>query len=163
MNVMSAVSDGSPPGPGPNPASASAPALGAALPAMVEAPSISTALIKKRKSGYYADFHSLVQSSSPYRYLDENEVVEKYLPEGTFFFCLLGVIVKRNPVDQNLQRDEIVLHGKCISNVGVEIASNLYDGQTVFSKLDKQPNRDIFTDLSRCVGPKWFSRRPIQL
>ena len=34
----------------------------------------------------YADFHSLVQSSSPYRYLDENEVVEKYLPEGTFFF-----------------------------------------------------------------------------
>ena len=48
MNVMSAVSDGSPPGPGPgpNPASASAPALGAALPAMVEAPSISTALIR---------------------------------------------------------------------------------------------------------------------
>ena len=59
MNVMSAVSDDSPPGPGPgpgpNPASASAPALGAALPAMVEAPSISTALIKKRKSGYLVE------------------------------------------------------------------------------------------------------------
>ena len=56
---MSAVSDDSPPGPGPgpgpNPASASAPALGAALPAMVEAPSISTALIKKRKSGYLVE------------------------------------------------------------------------------------------------------------
>ena len=108
----------------------------------------------------YGDFIDLVQRSSPYRILEEGENVDNYLPEGTFYLCILGVIVKRNPAGaQVFDRDDIVLSCKCISSFGIEIDTQLFHGTAIFSKIEKTPSRTIFVDFSNCVGGKWFIRR----
>lgn len=80
----------------------------------------------------YVELNDLVQRCCPYRLLEEGETVENYLPNGVFYVCILGVIVKRNPAGtQVFDREDISLWCKCISSFGTVIDTKLFHGTTV--------------------------------
>ena len=83
------------------------------------------------------------------------------VPEGAYYFSLLGVVCLSIPSNGNasFQYENLALICKVISSIGVLLDENMFDAVAVMTRIAKYPSRDIFIDLQDMSGNYvWFNR-----
>ena len=110
----------------------------------------------------YADTISYILSKMPYRQLNENEQLIPQLPDGTYYFRIMGVVLCSNcnlkRTNMSFDMKDIALWVTVFTQSACEIDTFLIKGEIVVSKMGKSPSREVFIYLDKSKGTNWYTR-----
>jgi hypothetical protein len=110
----------------------------------------------------YADTISFILSKMPYRQLNEMEELKPQLPDGTYYFRIMGVVLSTNctlkRTNMSFDMKDVALWVTVLTQTACEIETLVIQGDIVVSKMGKSPSREVFIYLDKSKGKNWYTR-----